>query len=216
MAADPRWERLGAATGIVFVFLSVIALFIGGQPGAAPDVVQYFVDNRGRLLVQSFLAGVASIFFLWFLGSVRSYLRAAEGGTGRLSAVAFAGGILTLGLLMLSLTVSTALADGMAELADPDTSRAFYALVVQTSDLTFFPVVVLTGASALVVLRTRALPSWLGWLGALVGVASLTGGTAFFVESGPFSSAGGLETVVIAAFLLWLLLTSILLVRRVS
>jgi hypothetical protein len=107
MAADPRWERLGAATGILFVFLSVLALSIGGQPGAAPDVVQYFVDNRGRLLVQSFLAGVASIFFLWFLGSVRSYLRAAEGGTGRLSAVAFAGGILTLGLLMLSLTVST-------------------------------------------------------------------------------------------------------------
>lgn len=80
--ADTRWERLGAATGIVFVILSVLALFIGGQPGAAPDVVQYFVENRGRLLVQSFLAGVASIFFLWFLGSVRSYLRAAEGAPG--------------------------------------------------------------------------------------------------------------------------------------
>lgn len=115
--ADPRWERLGAATGIVFVVLSVLALFIGGQPGAAPDVVQYFIDNRGRLLVQSFLAGLASIFFLWFLGSVWSYLRAAEGGTGRLSAVAFAGGILTMGLLMFSLVVSYALADRMAELS---------------------------------------------------------------------------------------------------
>lgn len=121
-----------------------------------------------------------------------------------------------MGLLMLSLTVSTALADRMAELADPDTSRAFYALVVQASDLTNFPVVVLTGASAVVVLRTKALPRWLGWLGGVVAVASLTRGTAFFVESGPFSSAGVLETVVVAAFLLWLLLTSILLVRRVG
>jgi hypothetical protein len=214
--ADPRWERLGAATGIVFVLLSLLALIIGGSPGASPDVVQYFVDNRERALVQSFLAGVASIFFVWFLGSVRSYLRAAEGGTGRLSAVAFAGGIVTLGFLMFSLTVTTALADGMAENADPDTSRAFYALVIQASDLTFFPVVAFTGASALVILRTKALPAWLGWLGIGVAVLSLSRGTAFFVESGPFSSAGMLESVAIMAFLLWLLLTSILLVRRVG
>jgi hypothetical protein len=167
-------------------------------------------------LVQSFLAGVASIFFVWFLGSVRSYLRAAEGGTGRLSAVAFAGGIVTLGFLMFSLTVTTALADGMAENADPDTSRAFYALVIQASDLTFFPVVAFTGASALVILRTKALPAWLGWLGIGVAVLSLSRGTAFFVEVGPFSSAGVLESVAIMAFLLWLLLTSILLVRRVG
>jgi hypothetical protein len=214
--ADPRWERLGAATGIVFVLLSLLALIIGGSPGASPDVVQYFVDNRERALVQSFLAGVASIFFVWFLGSVRSYLRAAEGGTGRLSAVAFAGGIVTLGFLMFSLTVTTALADGMAENADPDTSRAFYALVIQASDLTFFPVVAFTGASALVILRTKALPAWLGWLGIGVAVLSLSRGTAFFVEVGPFSSAGVLESVAIMAFLLWLLLTSILLVRRVG
>jgi hypothetical protein len=214
--ADRRWERLGAATGIVFVILSVAAAIIGGQPGAAPDVVQYFVENRSRLLAQSFLFGLASVAFLWFLGSVRSYLRAAEGGTGRLSAVAFAGGILTLGMLMFSGTVVTALADGMAELADPDTSRAFYSLVIQASDLTSFPTAVLTGASAVVVLRTKALPGWLGWLGGIVAVGSLSRGTAFFVEVGPFSSAGVIESVVVAGFLLWLLLTSILLVRRVG
>lgn len=211
---DPRWERLVAASGIVFVLLFVLAMVIGGQP--APDVVQYFIDNRGRLLVQSFLAGVASIFFLGFLGSVWSYLRAAEGGSGQLSAVAFAGGILTLGFLMLSLTVTYALADRMAEIADPDTSRAFYALVIEASDLTFFPVVAFTGASALVILRTKALPGWLGWLGAVVAVLSLSRGTAFFVESGPFSSAGVLEIVAVMAFILWILLTSILLVRRVG
>ena len=214
--ADPRWERLGAATGIVFVFLTLLALFIGGQPGAAPDVVQYFVDNRGRLLVQTFLAGLASIFFLWFLGSVWSYLRAAEGGSGQLSAVAFAGGILTMVFLMFSLTVTYALADRLAELSPPDTSRAFYALVIEASDLVFFPVVAFTGASALVILRTKSLPRWLGWLGAVVAVLSLSRGTAFFVESGPFSSAGVLEIVAVMAFILWILLTSILLVRRVG
>jgi hypothetical protein len=44
----------------------------------------------------------------------------------------------------------------------------------------------------------------------------LSRGTAFFVESGPFSSAGMLENVGIMAFMLWLLLMSILLVRRVG
>jgi hypothetical protein len=213
---DPRWERLGAATGIVFVFLSLLALIIGAGPGAEEDIVPYFVDNRQRELAQTFLAGLASIFFLWFLGSLRSYLRAAEGGTGRLSAVAFAGGIVTIVVLLFSLTVNTALADGMAQNADPDTSRAFYALVIQASDLTFFPVVAFTGASALVILRTKALPAWLGWLGIVVAVLSLSRGTAFFVEVGPFSSAGMLENVGIMAFMLWLLLTSIFLVRRVG
>jgi hypothetical protein len=118
--------------------------------------------------------------------------------------------------LMLSLTVTYALADRMAELSPPDTSRAFYALVIQASDLTFFPVVAFTGASALVILRTKALPGWLGWLGIVVAVLSLSRGTAFFVESGPFSSAGVIESVAIMAFLLWLLLMSILLVRRVG
>jgi hypothetical protein len=44
----------------------------------------------------------------------------------------------------------------------------------------------------------------------------LSRGTAFFVESGPFSSAGVLEIVAIMAFILWILLMSILLVRRVG
>jgi hypothetical protein len=214
--SDPRWERLGAATGIAFVFLSPLALIIGAGPGADEDVVPYFVDNRQRELAQTFLAGLGSIFFLWFLGSVWSYLRAAEGGTGRLSAVAFAGGIVTIVILLFSLTVNTALADGMAQNADPGTSRAFYALVIQASDLTFFPLVAFTGASALVILRTKALPAWLGWLGIVVAVLSLSRGTAFFVEVGPFSSAGMLENVGIMAFMLWLLLMSILLVRRVG
>jgi hypothetical protein len=214
--SDPRWERLAAATGIVFVFLTLLALIIGAGPGADEDIVPYFVENRQRELAQTFLAGLASIFFLWFLGSIRSYLGAAEGGTGRLSAVAFAGGIVTIVILLFSLTVNTALADGMAQNADPGTSRAFYALVIQASDLTFFPVVAFTGASALVILRTKALPAWLGWLGIVVAVLSLSRGTAFFVEVGPFSSAGMLENVGIMAFMLWLLLMSILLVRRVG
>jgi hypothetical protein len=213
---DLRWERLGAATGIIFVLLGVLALVIGGQPAPDQDIVQVFVDNRERLLLQSFLVGVASIFFLWFLGSLRSYLHAAEGGTGRLSAVAFAGGILFMALGMFSLTVSYALARAMARLGDPDTSRAFYGLIIVASDLMFFPLVALTGASSLVILRTKALPGWLGWLGIVVAVLSLSRGTAFFVESGPFSSAGMLENVGIMAFMLWLLLTSILLVRRVG
>jgi hypothetical protein len=41
-------------------------------------------------------------FFLWFLGSLRAVLRRAEGGVGRLSAVAYGGGLAT-AVLMLAL-----------------------------------------------------------------------------------------------------------------
>jgi hypothetical protein len=44
---------------------------------------------------------LGAILLIWFFGSLRSTLRGAEGGSGRVSAIAFGGGLLaSAGLLM--------------------------------------------------------------------------------------------------------------------
>lgn len=209
------WERLAAATGIVFVILSIAAALIGGQVGTR-DVVDFFVERRTPLLIQSYLFGLASVFFLWFLGSLRGYLGRAEGNGRRLSTVAFAGGIMTLVLLLIAGVIQTALAEGIAELSDPGISRALYALVVIASDLTNFPTVAFAAATGLVILRTNALPKWLGWLSLVVGINGLIRGIAVVVDTGPLSSTGAYENISVMMFLIWLLLLSIFLVLRVG
>jgi len=209
-----NWDRLGAATGIGFVVLFLVAFIIGGQPGVDQDVVEFFVANRRQLLTQAYLYGLSMVFLIWFLGSVRSHLRLSEGGTGRLSAVSFAGGIIFVTVLVVSGIVNTALADGIARLSDPDTTRALFQLVGHANDVNWFPMAVFIGAATLVAFRHNALPRWLAWFGAAVALSSLIGALAIVVDTGPFSSAGVFSMVGLLLFLLWLVLLSIVLIQR--
>ena len=217
--AELRWERLAAATGIVFVVLSVIALVAGGQAPRPDDpdqeIVSYFVDNRSGLLFQAYLFGLASIFFLWFVGSLRSHLRRAEGETGRLSAVAFGGGVATVATFFLGTSLSAALAFRVAQ-TDPGVAVALFHVGSQAFTLSSFTAVVLVAAASVVIIRTGALPSWLGWLGGLLSLAFLVSGFAVFVESGPLASGGAYGYIVFGVFFLWVLLASMLLVQRVG
>ncbi|MCZ6461605.1 MAG: hypothetical protein O6705_05145, partial [Actinobacteria bacterium] len=94
--ADSNWERFAPLTGVVFVVLLVAGVVVINNydylPPAA-EIESFYVDSSTAISVGAFLALLSVFFFLWFLGSVRSTLRVAEGGTGRLSAVAFGGGV---------------------------------------------------------------------------------------------------------------------------
>jgi hypothetical protein len=207
-----NWDRLGAATGIGFVVLFLVAFIIGGQPPIDEDVVDFFVANRRQLLTQAYLYGLSMVFLIWFLGSVRSHLSLSEGGTGRLSAVSFAGGIIFVTVLVVSGIVNTALASGIARFSDPETTRALYALVVVANDVNWFPLAVFSGAATLVAFRHNALPRWLAWLGAAVALTSPIGALGILVDTGPFSSAGVFSTPLL--FLLWVLGLSIVLIQK--
>jgi hypothetical protein len=59
----------------------------------------------------TYVGALSGVALLWFLGSLRSTLRAGEGGTGRLSSIAFAGGI----VLVAGAAVDASLAWAVAE-----------------------------------------------------------------------------------------------------
>jgi hypothetical protein len=134
---------------------------------------------------------------LWFLGSLRSALRAAEGGTGRLSAIAYAGGIVLAATAVADASIQFAVAESVGDVPPAVTQT----LSVLYSDFFLgFPVGVgtLLLASGLAILRTGVLPVWLGWVALVLGIVSITpiGFFAFF------------------AVLAWIVVVSVMLYRR--
>lgn len=216
--AEARWERLAAATGIVFVILGAAAYLIAGQPPAADDpveeIVSYFTENRDSLLLSNYLWGVAGIFFIWFLGSLRAHLRTAEGGAGRLSAVVFGSGILLGAFFTGGIITTTALTFGVAQEASAEVSGAFYRLGSQAFNFTSFSVVVFAGATSLISGRTKVFPAWLAWLGWLVALSGAVGSVAVFVESGAFATGGAYTNVGFGLFFVWFLLLAITLTQQ--
>jgi hypothetical protein len=200
--------------------LGIIALAIvpqAPQPDATADEVStYFVDRGDGVLAQTYLFAVAGLFFLWFLGSLRSQLRRAEGGTGRLSAVAFAGGIATFAAFGTGSGISAALAAGIAEEGAQPVTNAFFQFGSQVFAGVSFPVIVLSLAASIAIVRTRALPEWLGWLGVLVAASGAVGTIAIFVDSGFLAPGGGYTYIAFGLFFLWFLLLSIQMVVQLG
>jgi hypothetical protein len=216
--AEDRWERLGAATGIVFVVLAVAGLLfvdIPPEPGApAEEVVAYSLENRDGLLIQSYLFGLAGIFFLWFLGSLRAYLRRAEGDTGRLSAVAFGAGIGTLAAFGTGTGIAAAIAYSIAGQSDPGVTVALSRVVALAFTFTAFPLIALVASTALIGGRTKALPAWHGMLGWLLIPVAVVSSMATFFADGPLAPGGIYGYALFGLFLVWLLAASALIIKQ--
>src|SRR2546425_712695 len=94
---ERRWERLAAVSGIGFAAAVLVGSFLPGTPPKPDDPISkiqaFFVDHRTKYLASVLVFGAGLAFFLWFLGVLRSVLRRGEGGTGRLSALAFGAGL---------------------------------------------------------------------------------------------------------------------------
>ena len=129
---ESRWEKLAAGTGIVAFLLIFVSTLIAGTPPKADDpvskIIAYGVDHRTALLTGGYLSGLAVVFALWFAGSLRSYLRSMEGGTGRLSAVAFGGGLVSGSVALAATAVGNTLSLRVVKEGDPHVVRALFDL----------------------------------------------------------------------------------------
>jgi hypothetical protein len=172
-----RWPSWAPLIGIAFVAVVVAAFAVGGETPDVNDspqkILDFYNDNDSSQQFAAALLAWGSVLLLFFLGVLRTTLADAEGGSPRLSAVAFAGGIvLSLGILSFA-GFTFALGDA----ADHLSPVAAQALNTLNSDF-FFPVAAGTGtlmlATGICSVRTGALPAWLGWLAILIGIAALT------------------------------------------
>jgi len=165
--------------------LSVVALVVGQYVAPAPVYPEeqvggvtatFYVDYEGRLIAEAILLGAASMLFLFFLGGLRAFLAQAEGQQPRLAPVVVAAGAVTTGLVLLQAAILTALITlrgnelGVQAQGSVWAARALFYLEGAVGDLALFPFAVFLAAAAAALLRTGALPRWLGWVGAAFGL----------------------------------------------
>jgi hypothetical protein len=172
------WARYAPLSGLLFVALVVVSIIVTGfdsvdSNDSTQKVVDFWTENDGEQMAGAFIGALSLVPFLWFLGSLRSALRTGEGGTGRLSAIAYAGGI----VLASGAAVDASLQFAVAESAgDVPTGVTHTLSVLYSNFFLVFPVGVgtLLLAAGLAILRTKVMPAWLGWVAFLLGIVSLT------------------------------------------
>jgi Domain of unknown function (DUF4386) len=184
---------MAAVAGVLFVVALVVGQYV------APDLVYpeeqvggvqltFYVNYENALLAQAILFGVASALLLVFVGGLRAFLARAEGQDPRLAAVVVAAGAVAAGLLLVQAAIVVALTAlrgnevGVHAQGSAWAARALFYLEGAVGDMVLFPFAVLLAAAAVVLLRTRVLPGWLGWVG--VALAVLVGTLAVGLPAG--------------------------------
>jgi len=199
-----RWERFAPLTGIVAVVLWVVGVIVEestdySDQDTPREILAVFQEDTNTLIAAGIIFAFGAVFFIWFLGSLRAALYSAEDGVGRLSSIVYGSGMLA--ALCLLLQVAPTLQGAV----DEDDLSADTAQSLQSMGEAFFvgtelTLLVMFAAVGLLVLQTRVLPIWLGWVSLAV---------ALLLAIIPIGWAG-----VVWAFPLWTIVTSVLLYLR--
>jgi hypothetical protein len=202
-----RWEeRLAPFDGIVAVAFWFAGVLILQGPADQPDqdaspasALAFFKQEDSAILLGTFLFMVGTLFFLWFLGLVRTRLVGAEGGSHRLSSVAFAGGVATAICLLLMPAVHATGAINNEHLS-PDAAQVYLGINVAFFYAAELAAAVFLLATALVSLAGQPFPRWLAWASVIL---------ALWLVIPPIGWAA-----LLWAFPLWLIAVSLLLATR--
>jgi len=200
--ADRLGRPLAPLTGGAFFVLIVVALVLEGSPPSADDatgdVVRWWTENDTRGLAAAQLGGLASALLVWFGASMRAALWRAEGGSGRVAAIAF-GGFLIAGVGLASIFGFDFAA---AKTAGDVPAEVTHTLSV-LSELFFMPftmglLVALLATSVVILCHGGPLPRWLGFVTIVIAT--------------PFLTPAGFVAAIPTA--LWILYVSVLLFVR--
>lgn len=185
---DTRLTRWAPLSGIVFLVLVYAGNALQGSTpplhGDAEAVAEFYGDKGTQIALGMSLSLVSLFFLAWFLGSLRTALRAAEGADGMLGSIAMGGGFAALALMAagFALNAAGALRGQEGGSVPGDVAVAFYDGGLALSGLAApIALAVLLAATAAVALRSAALPRWLGWVSVVLAVLGLVTPLSFML-----------------------------------
>lgn len=208
------WDRLGAASGVIGVFLALAGIAASGaspvnRPGtnaATEQVVTYM--SRPAVATSSLgYALVLTGFFFLLLFAVRLWavIRKAEGEGGWLATAGLGGVVFYLLADITRFMFSNARNLAAGHHLAPAEAVAFFDVSNALTPLAWTGIAMFMIPTSAAAVRSRALPNWLGWSGMVIGAANLIWA---------WLPAGGTSTPAEDAFILWLVATSVVLIRR--
>lgn len=205
-------ERLGAAAGMWAVVWLVIQFLILQGAAADPngpegDFVRNLLAERMKWELATALRVMGGIMIIWFMGSLASRLRHAEGEPGRLAQIAFGIGVVWGSVWLLSAMFNSAAIVLAADYAHPSGAR-LAAILAREMVLILTPALIFTLslAVAFVGLRHGGFPKAYSQATAAISLAFIV--LALVEWYGP----GNLGTVITGLAFAWLAVTSALLV----
>jgi hypothetical protein len=202
-------DRICAGGGVAYVVFSLIG---SNQANSEPThtsstaeigrwFAQHHTDSAHYAL--AFLTGVGLIALIPFAAALWRPLRDAEGDRGVLSMTMLGAAFVWVGLKLASAAPEFAL-----HWRSPGLSAQLAAALVDMGSIlfviTWLVEAVMLGAAAVIVLRTRVLPRWLGLLAAVTAV----------VQFASVPVANHVPPVGMLLTLLWVFLASLVLVVR--
>jgi hypothetical protein len=203
-----RFVRFAPISGLLFFVFALAGAVTMGEtpdfPGTPDEWVAFFTDDKQRVITGAWIFGYGLFFLFWFLGSVAAAARRAEGGDGRVSRLAYGGGLAGAPLLLagtgamfmagLRVDESGTITEDVATVyGDLDSALGFIAAP--------FALAAFVGGVAIVNSRTPFLPTWLTWVSVLLAIVLLV----------PLIAWAG-----VIAFALWCAVVGILLYFRDS
>lgn len=210
--------RLTGLVGLAcFACIAIAALvapplWSAPETGAsAPTILAYAEEHRGRILASLFLYSLAMGLFLCFAAGLTARLSRLGRDKSMALPIAFALAAVALTTLILAGFVPGGVSAYRPQ--SPELARVLLDLTFALLAFSGIPTAICLGAYAALVLPTKALPAWTGWL-ALLGAAGhvLIAATLLF-RSGFLSLEGDVVVWAPATFFAWILATSFAVLR---
>jgi hypothetical protein len=191
---------LAPLTGIVYGLLTLVAL---GTASGAPSntasgakVIAFYESHRTSARVSDTLWMLAFAFLVLFAGTLRSYLRQKPSASA-LSSVVLAGAAVFAAGALVYFNFDYALTVVPGHLA-PAAAQTLNVLALNMAFGAMAGGFVFGVAAGLAILRSGALPKWLGWAAIVIGVIAISPGLI----------------LALALFALWAAVVAVLVWRR--
>jgi hypothetical protein len=218
---EPDWSRVAAAAGALGFVLAVVGSGVLGAfegsslfqfPGtgsSSAEFAAFAAEHRSLGLAAMVLNSLA--VGLWVLFGAGVWIKLREGGESFLSACFALGVAGFVTLIFAGFVPFFVLAYRGGDVTDP---RLLYDLTFGMLAMSGVPTAVALGSYAALVFRTGRLPRWTAWLAAIGACAHVLLLASLVVTGGFFSLEGQVITAIPATLFIWILGTSVAMVRR--
>jgi len=169
-----NWTRVAALTGVVFALALGFNFLVGGNDpsssASAAKVAHYYLAHRNETNTRGLLGAAAVLFGLGFFSYLRTYFRRIS--SDALSALFFTGVVVFALGGVIGTGLQLTLGDSPKSLS-PDSLQTLNMLAQDLNwPVLSIGLALMYFALGIIVVRSRIVPAWLGWLAILVAVAA--------------------------------------------